>query len=98
MWPRATPPSGMTFWNGDLFVATLRSQALIRIDVSLSNGRYEVNLIDRLFAEDWFSGTFGRLRNAVVGPDNALYVLTNNRDGRGRPREGDDKILRITLK
>ena len=98
MWPRATPPSGLTFWNGRIFLATLRSEALIRIDVSLSNGRYEVTSIDRLFAEDWFSGTFGRLRNAVVGPDNALYVLTNNHDGRGRPREGDDKILRITLR
>jgi len=31
----------------------------------------------------------------VVGPDDALYVLTSNRDGRGRPRPGDDKILRI---
>ncbi len=98
MWPQATPPSGMTFWNGRIFLATLRSEALIRIDVSLSNGKYEVNSIDRLFAEDWFSGTFGRLRNAVVGPDNALYVLTNNHDGRGRPREGDDKILRLTLR
>jgi len=98
MWPQATPPSGMTFWNGDLFVATLRSQALIRIDITQSDDSYEVTGIDRLFSNDWFSGTYGRLRNAVVGPDNALYVLTNNRDGRGRPREGDDKILRITLK
>jgi len=98
MWPQATPPSGMTFWNGDLFVATLRSQALIRVDITHSDDLYEVTGINRLFSNDWFSGTYGRLRNAVVGPDNALYVLTNNRDGRGRPQEGDDKILRITLK
>jgi len=98
MWPVATPPSGITFWNNRLFVATLRSQALIRIDFSLSDDRYEVTSIDRLFAKDWHSGTFGRLRNAVVGPDNALYVLSNNLDGRGSPQEGDDKILRITLK
>jgi len=98
MWPRATPPSGMTFWHDRLFVATLRSQALIRIDVTPSGDSYEVSGIDRLFANDWSTGTYGRLRDAVVGPDNALYVLTNNHDGRGRPREGDDKILRITLK
>ena len=41
------------------------------------------------------SGRFGRLRDAVAGPDGALYVLTNNRDGRGDPRQGDDRILRI---
>ncbi len=98
MWPQATPPSGMTFWNNHLFVATLRSQALIRIDVALSGDSYEVTGIDRLFADDWSNGTYGRLRNAVTGPDNALYILTNNHDGRGRPGEGDDKILRLTSK
>ncbi len=98
MWLRATPPSGMTFWNNHLFVATLRSQALIRIDVALSGDSYEVTAIDRLFANDWSNGTYGRLRGAVAGPDHALYILTNNQDGRGRPREGDDKILRLTLK
>jgi hypothetical protein len=30
------------------------------------------------------------------GPDGALYVLTNNRDGRGSARGGDDRILRFT--
>jgi glucose/arabinose dehydrogenase len=38
---------------------------------------------------------FGRLRTVVEGPDGALYALTSNRDGRGTPRAGDDRILRI---
>jgi glucose/arabinose dehydrogenase len=45
--------------------------------------------------EALFEGEFGRLRTVVEGPDGALYVLTNNTDGRGSPREGDDRILRI---
>jgi glucose/arabinose dehydrogenase len=45
--------------------------------------------------EALYEGEYGRLRTAVVGPDDALYLLTNNRDGRGDPREGDDKIIRI---
>lgn len=98
MWPQATPPSGMTFWNNDLFVATLRSRALLRIRMTLKDDSYEITAIDRLFAADWSNGTYGRLRSAIVGPDNALYVLTNNRDGRGTPQEGDDRILRIILK
>lgn len=37
----------------------------------------------------------GGLRDAVVGPDGALYVATSNRDGRGSPALDDDRILRV---
>jgi len=96
MWPRATPPSGMAFWDDSLFVATLRSRALLRIELQTSGEDYKVKKIERLFATDWSNGIFGRLRDAVAGPDGALYVLTSNRDGRGSPLPGDDRILRLT--
>lgn len=38
----------------------------------------------------------GRIRDVIIDPDGALYFLTNNRDGRGSPKKGDDKIYRIT--
>jgi quinoprotein glucose dehydrogenase len=91
---RTTPPSGMTFWRGDLYVATLRSEALVRIRLARAGNGWTVAAIERWF-HDGKEGRHGRLRDAVVGPDGALYVLTNNRDGRGRPRPGDDRILRI---
>ncbi len=96
LWKETTPPSGMAFWRGDLYVATLRSEALMRIGLEREEGSYGVRRIQGLFASERASGVFGRLRTAVVGPDGALYVLTSNRDGRGQPREGDDRILRIT--
>jgi aldose sugar dehydrogenase len=37
----------------------------------------------------------GRLRTVVEGLRGDLYVLTSNRDGRGLPRRGDDRILRV---
>jgi quinoprotein glucose dehydrogenase len=103
LWKNTTPPSGMTFYTGEmlpdlrdnLFVATLRSQALIRIKLEAAKNSYRVSGIERWFANDGNQGKYGRLRDVVEGPDGALYFLTNNRDGRGTPREGDDKIYRI---
>jgi glucose/arabinose dehydrogenase len=96
VWPeRAVPPGGMTFLGGDLFVATLRSRALLRIILERENGEFDVKTIERWFAEDFDRGRYGRLRDVVRGPEKSLYFLTSNRDGRGTPHPGDDKIYRI---
>jgi quinoprotein glucose dehydrogenase len=79
-------------------VATLKSESLIRIKVKKEGSGYGVTGIERWFAKDFQAGKYGRIRDVVVGPDGALYFLTNNRDGRGSPKKGDDKIYRITGK
>ncbi len=103
VWKKTTPPAGMTFYKGnllshlkgDLFVATLRSKALISVKLKKSDGSYRITEMQRWFAEDDSNGKYGRLRDVVAGPDGALYFLTSNRDGRGRPSKDDDKIYRI---
>ncbi len=95
MWKEASvPPAGMTFFRGDLFVATLRCQALIRIRF-IKDQNYEIDRIERWFARDFGNGIYGRLRDVTVGPDGHLYVLTSNTDGRAELRPNDDKILRL---
>ncbi|MBI3925919.1 MAG: PQQ-dependent sugar dehydrogenase [Armatimonadetes bacterium] len=92
----AVPPTNLAFAGDRLFVATLRSGGLLRVSLEQRNGAYAVTSVERWFCEP--SGSrYGRLRDVVAGPDGALYVLTSNRDGRGRPREGDDRILRVSL-
>jgi glucose/arabinose dehydrogenase len=93
----AVAPSGASFSRGDLlpsfrgdfFFATLRGERLIRVRLDPADRRRVAE------TEELFRGAYGRLRDVVSGPDGALYVATSNRDGRGRPRPGDDRILRI---
>jgi glucose/arabinose dehydrogenase len=84
VYEEAIAPSGATFWDGEFWFATLRGEALHRLDLDTG--------ADEVFLE----GEYGRLRTVRVGPDDALYVLTSNRDGRGSPEEGDDRVLRVT--
>ncbi|HEX6686344.1 MAG TPA: PQQ-dependent sugar dehydrogenase [Candidatus Limnocylindrales bacterium] len=38
---------------------------------------------------------YGRLRTVAAGPDGALWILTSNRDPRGRPISTDDRLIRM---
>ena len=86
-------PSGATFvhrrgsaWTGSLVFAALRGEQLRRVKLAGDDATTNQVL---------FEGAFGRLRTVTEGPDGALYVLTNNTDGRGTPRKGDDRVIRI---
>jgi glucose/arabinose dehydrogenase len=81
-------PSGIAVAEGSVFMAGLRGARLWQIPVPGGRaGRPKARLTDR----------YGRLRTVAVAPDGSLWVTTSNRDGRGSPRSGDDKILRLTV-
>ncbi|KAB1647921.1 PQQ-dependent sugar dehydrogenase [Pseudoclavibacter endophyticus] len=80
-------PSGLT-WVGDtLFMASLRGERLWRIDLS---GEEAV-------AEAMFVGDYGRIRDVVVGPEESIWILTNNTDGRGSPGGDDDRLVQLPV-
>jgi len=79
-------PSGMAQLHGYLYFAGLRGESLYVVDISSGEAKD---------LKSYLRGTYGRLRSVTAGPDGMLYVLTNNRDGRGSPKEKDDKIIRI---
>lgn len=81
--PADASPSGIAVIHDTVYIAGLRGQRLWLFDPAHPD------------EEPWsfFNERFGRLRDVVPGPDGTFWVLTNNTDGRGQPREGDDRLI-----
>ena len=79
-------PSGLTFVGGTFFMAGLGGERL-----------WAINPGKQTTATAYFGDTFGRIRDVIPGPTGTLWMMTNNTDGRGSAREGDDQILQVTL-
>ena len=86
-WPVSeASPSGLAVVGGTIFIANLRGERLRAVPVAHPST-----------AQEFYVARYGRLRDVQLAPDGTLWLLTNNTDGRGRPRDHDDRILRITL-
>ncbi|MBH0023180.1 sorbosone dehydrogenase family protein [Salinibacterium sp. SWN248] len=79
-------PSGLTFIDGTFFMAGLGGERL-----------WEIHPGETTTATATFENAAGRIRDVIPGPDGTLWMLTNNTDGRGDPRDGDDRILQVEL-
>jgi glucose/arabinose dehydrogenase len=94
-WTKAVPPGGAALytsdeipeWKGSLLIGVLGATHLHRVVFSADAkvASHEV----------YFSGTFGRLREVVMGPDGHLYVTTSNCDGRGSCGADKDAVLKV---
>jgi glucose/arabinose dehydrogenase len=85
-------PSGLAFLDGSLYFAGLRGESLFQAIPENAAGAGTARLVRHLFND------YGRLREAVAGPDGLLYIFTNNRDGRGLPAPNDDRLIRVDPK
>lgn len=78
--------------GGTFFMAGLGGQRLWAIHVDAAG---------TATATSSFEGTYGRLRDVVLGDaasgGGSLWMLTDNTDGRGHPQPGDDRILQVAL-
>ncbi len=80
-WDPSISPSGLDFydgellpeWRGDLLSGGLSGQLLVRLDMEG----------DAVVGEErLFQGQLGRIRDVRVGPDGAIYLLTDEDNGR----------------
>jgi glucose/arabinose dehydrogenase len=79
-------PSGDAIRRGILFIGALQGHAVLRLRLNGAHARK----LRPLLQDD-----FGRIRTVARAPDGSLWVSTSNRDGRGDPNRGDDRILRL---
>jgi glucose/arabinose dehydrogenase len=87
VWPTdESSPSGAAILNGTLYAGALAGRRLWKIPLHGSKTGKPVALL---------TGRYGRLRTVVAAPGGGLWVTTSNRDGRGSPHSGDDKILLV---
>lgn len=89
-WPTdEASPSGLAIVNDIAYVGALRGQRLWQVPLRGEQAGEPIATLD---------GALGRLRTVEVAPGgDALLVTTSNRDGRGSPRDGDDRVVRVSL-
>ena len=90
--PACAPASGSFYrgsilpnFKGNFFFGCLRGERLMRVEL---DGR-------KVISQESLVKDYGRIREVADGPDGYLYFSTSNRDGRGKPAEDDDRILRL---
>jgi glucose/arabinose dehydrogenase len=80
-WVPSIAPSGMAFytgtlfpgWQGSLFTGALAGRMLVRLSLNGNTVTGEERLLQNLNE---------RIRDVMQGPDGALWLLTDNADGR----------------
>ena len=77
-WDPVIAPGDMDFyrgalfpWRGDILIAGLRSEQLVRLDV---DG-------ERVVGEERFDLGLGRIRDMAESEDGALWIVTDEEDG-----------------
>ncbi|MER7478216.1 PQQ-dependent sugar dehydrogenase [Streptomyces sp. NPDC126510] len=82
-------PSGIAHAEGSIWMAGLRGKRLWRIPLDGTAASAE--------PQAFLEGEYGRLRTVVAAGGDRLWLVTSNTDGRGSPKDGDDRILELRV-
>lgn len=93
----AVAPASLLVYSGsvfpqfkhNLFFGGLVGTGIYRVVLDENNP-------DQIVSKEKLSDiSVGRIREVVEGPDGYIYFSTSNRDGRGKPANNDDRIMRL---
>ncbi|MBC5638672.1 PQQ-dependent sugar dehydrogenase [Ornithinibacillus sp. BX22] len=76
-------PSGIAYHDGQLYISSLAGKRILTYDIATQ------------VMEDFYDEA-GRLRDVFIEED-ALFVITSNRDNRGEPTDKDDRLIHLPL-
>lgn len=83
-----TSPSGIAYAKGSVWMAGLKGQRLWRIPLKGTAASAD--------PQSFLKGSTAGCTVVSAGGDK-LWLVTSNTDGRGSPKDGDDKILEIQV-
>jgi glucose/arabinose dehydrogenase len=83
-------PSGIAYVKGVIWMAALKGRRLWRIPLKGT----EASAAPQAF----LTGQYGRLRTVVAAGGDKLWLTTSNTDGRGHPKQGDDRVLEVEVR
>lgn len=93
--PAEAPASGLVYKSGkiaefkDCFLfGSLRGNGIIVVKIDPSDR-------SKAISHSKIATEYGRIRDITEGPDGNIYFSSSNKDGRGSPKKGDDKLYRI---
>ncbi len=88
-WPtELCSPGSVSVTRGHAWVPALQGECLWAVPLTGEVAGRQVR---------WLTEQYGRLRTAQLAPDGAMWLTTSNKDGRGDPRPGDDRIMRVVF-
>ena len=82
-------PSGIAYAEGSIWMAGLKGQRLWRIPLDGTKAAAD--------PQAFLEGEYGRLRTVVSAGGDKLWLVTSATDGRGSPKDGDDRILELQV-
>jgi aldose sugar dehydrogenase len=96
-WTPTLGVAGIDFYNHNRIPEWKNSILL----TSLKGSRLTVNKLSNdgkqvVSKTDFYTNTYGRLRDVCISPDGKVYMAVSNKDTRGAPRSDDDKIVEIS--
>ncbi|MER7487460.1 PQQ-dependent sugar dehydrogenase [Streptomyces sp. NPDC126497] len=83
-------PSGAAYAEGSVWMAGLQGRRLWRVPLEGTKASAD--------PQAFLEGEYGRLRTVVAAGGDKLWLVTSNTDGRGGPKEGDDRILELEVR